>query len=254
MTNTSFLTLPTLAELKNVALSGGNNLLSGSNGKPRKLNCTNCEHRHFRTRINPDSRRMDLRTLPANKTVLIGAMVPPQDLPEDDATYNIGKGKPGNFNAITRAVFVFLTKSNGPPTSTVDAVEVARYSFVTVDAQNTVTVRQGKAAMECRLPHYNSTGPESDFVACRKLSSLDSVGRSVGITFEQVLAARASAIGGKLDDEPASMMPPALEALPFLRDKSAAQFAMLRDYFKLDDPSTDPYWFSCGTGCCIAEI
>jgi hypothetical protein len=52
-----------------------------------------------------------LTDLPANRTVLVGALTAPSDSKWNDKYYGIGKGMKGNGTSDTRKIFIFATRT-----------------------------------------------------------------------------------------------------------------------------------------------
>ncbi len=245
----TFLTDPKVDSLKRILGNAGpEKTLKGSDGTHRRMDCPKCDWQYTKTWVNRDNRLYALTDLPANRTVLVGALTAPSDSKWNDKYYGIGKGMKGNGTSDTRKIFIFATRTTTTTNPTYGRV-IADFHFVTV-AGNIVNVVPGKRIVECEHPHPDMTDDTvSAFVACVVIAKIDSIAKMSGMSFEQVLH--------HFDRETSS--PPTFDIFvksggAKIASLSAPESALLKRLYDDSDLAGAPYWFACANGCCTAEM
>ena len=204
-----------------------------------------------KTLINKDARNIDLDKLPSGKAILIGAI---QFTPDaaDDGYYHTSGG--GGKDVRGRTAWFVL---NGPATlaSATNGLTVSTWTMYGIDpVTKGVKVLAGpKNVVECTQdsPYNNAAGPNSFFSGCQPAANIHALAHELKMPFDAVLAyvaCRPDAKGNCTVPQPHG--PHAFSVM------SVEQRNELLKGIKLltIDPTADPYWFSCGQGCCTAEL
>lgn len=203
-----------------------------------------------KTFVNKDARKIDLDQLPSGQSLLIGSIEFAQGSADDIYYHTTGGG--GN-NDKSHTVWIVLS---GPAThaSATNGIAVGTWSMYGLDpATNGVKVIAGpRSVVECEKdsPANSVKGPNSYFGACQPIDSVHALAHEVELPFDAVLAYVACR-----PDKNGNCTVLQQHGPQGFTVMSVSQRSTLLKGIRLLtlDATIDPYWFSCGQGCCTAE-
>ena len=201
---------------------------------------------------NRDLRKMDFNTLSIGKAIVVGYMAYPENC-APDWLYNVGKDLGPDID--TRRFYFIVFHDNNAPAPLKLAWQLYRvdnsggkYLLAHVnDKPHYIT--------DCEHPGGNDE-PASDFWSCKARLQAQMIATDLRITVNQVEALLTCGIGGKpgLCKIPDKLLTSGLDRPSAVRKQQtrAKLVDALDELVRILDFSIDPYWFTCGVGCCTA--
>lgn len=218
-----------------------------------KLESDRFPDQHGLTFVNQDGRKIDLDRLPVGQSLLMGA-IRFEGGKGKDPFYKVGSGLPPTDAG--RMVYFVVNRPIVLPGSPTFGTTVAQWNMYGVDVPHKqVKLIAGPGnIVECTeesTVNNDKGNPNSYFTACKPVHIADSLARALKLPFNAVLAYAAC----KPDESGTCTKTQANAPHGFnvmSVDQRKVLLAAIPKIF--GDPLTAPYWFSCGQGCCTAEM
>ena len=204
------------------------------------------------TYVNMGARDLDLDELKSGTSVVVGSLEFTAGK-QADGYYKVGGG--GTSNKDSRTVWIVVGKPPTFPAPSGDDPVVAHWTMYGIDKSGNVTKVAGPGKIiECTEGsdgHDPSTVPDAYFTTCKPVSLMHTLARSLKRPFDSILAyvaCRPDANGSCTRPQPNA--PHGFNVMS--ADERKLFLAALPTI--LANPSTSPFWFTCGQGCCTAEL
>ena len=229
-------------------------------------NCYPEQRQHARTRVNPDSRNMELETLTSAYVIPVGFMRFKDGCRPADVLYTQTAGPlppPGPSNDDEREKFVVLAMHDEAAPLPLKASWQLYQILGTGAARHMEPIGPSHFIVKCAKPHKTHPNePWADFWNCSAEALTDTIATRYTLAFAAVrtlTACDSTAATGCVSDAVlkqrvsiiVSQRATETEKPPI---PAEALFLDARRIIAIQDPLTDPYWFSCAAGCCTASM
>ena len=225
-------------------------------------NCYASQFQHARTFVNKSARDMLLERLPASRVVVVGYMIFKEKCESSDVYYPETAGPliPDPDGDDERQTFVLVAMhDNTAPAPLYAKVQVYHF-YGNKKNRYMDPVGVPHDVIQCGN-HTHPDDPWSDFWNCRA----DRLAQATATTWHGTLSDVRKLVHCESSTTPGCVSGDVLKArvTAFLASQSfvspAARDAAVvalsgeaRAIMAVQDPLTDPYWFSCAAGCCTA--
>jgi hypothetical protein len=251
----TFLATPTRAELMRAYRAGNAKLGQGAIRWPIGACVSPKPCLPADTWITDDVQAFDVSKFPAGRAIVIGAIDWLAD-GRNDKGYGVGGNGEPNVDGRRTFIVVYHDPSMASQTRPYGTVIGRWMMFRKHRGDTTLDKPDSGSIVKCRNSHDGDT-TAAGFLGCPPDHAIHNLAVQTGLSYGSLIASNGCGIGLVRENNVDACNQQRDQNWQVLLSKATRRLASpstLSGPAALSDPSTDPYWFSCWLGCCIADF